>query len=363
MPDNTSDHTGNSISYQQIALKLRSLNVEEIHGGNVYSRKIEYDFSVNINPLGCNETVYKAMEDAVRSVENYPEYRAVSLRKKLADALNVNEDDLVITSGASEAFTAICRAEKFSGGIVIDPCFYGYEYALDSVGADIIRLDKTDALLDMESFADTAVFLANPNNPDGKLVNHEKLLSIAEYVTSCGGIVITDECFLPLTGKLGESLAERINGWNGLYVVRSFTKTFAIPGIRLGYVICSDMDKAIKLQKQLPEWNVSNIAIAAGIAALDHTEDVKKAAELINVEREFLFKSLMDVGLNVFPSDANYILFKGPEGLKEKLMDRKILIRDCSNYRNLGKGYFRVAVKDHRSNLKLMDELKNIINE
>ena len=315
------------------------------HGGQLDGLQIKYDFSVNVNPLGTPPQVQEAMRQSLLEVEHYPEYGAVSLAERLGEVLGIAADNIVITAGASEAFMAICHARNFKRGYVQTPSFYGYEYALSAIGAEVIfngpRADCEGA----------AVFVANPNNPDGRLAD-------AESLNATGGTLIVDECFLPLTDHLDMTMV----GQDGdMYVVRSFTKTFAMPGVRLGYVVCQDEQRAEELRMQLPEWNVSGIALAAGHAALKSMDRLSEARRLIRIERDYLVSTLAGLGLRPHHSEANYILFEGPLGLKEQLVTEGILIRDCSNYRGLMPDYYRIAVRRHEENLALERALEAIL--
>ena len=337
--------------------------MEEIHGGDIYSRKIKYDYSVNINPLGCPKRVVDAMTDSLRSVEVYPEYGAKSLKEKLAKVLVVDANKLVITAGASEAFICLSRMKSFKRGYVISPSFYGYEYALKSAGIPIDRLSSHEDLKKIEDLRESLVFLANPNNPDGAFIQAEILIDLIKNIGVKGATVVLDECFLPLTGKMTDSLIGKLEEDLELYIVRSFTKTFAMPAIRLGYVVCNSEEKANSLQQLLPEWNVSTLAINGGIKALECIDEIEEASRLIEDERKYIEEEFSKIGFTYFKSCANYILFKGPMGLKDDLIELGFLIRDCSNYEGLGEGYYRIAIKDHESNMLLIDAIKKVVNE
>ena len=332
---------------------------QDKHGGNIYSNNICLDFSVNINPLGLPLAVADAVHKAGSLLEAYPEYEAKSLQGKIADTLNIEAERIVVTSGASEAFMAINHAYNPTDGYICCPCFSGYEHALCAVDARVNKLTTLSDYENVNQYEGGVFYIANPNNPDGICVASDIVERVIRSVAALGGIAVVDECFLPLSNSYNQSIIEK-NLPNNVFVVRSFTKTFAMPGIRLGYVVCGSTDNAAMVRRQLPEWNVSGIAIAAGMAALDCMDEISRARDLILVEREFLTEELTKLGMQVKKSDANFILFSGPLGLREKLIDKGILIRDCSNYDSLGPGYYRVAVKDRDSNrmlIKMMERL------
>ena len=163
---------------------------------------------------------------------------------------------------------------------------------------------------------------------------------------------------MPLSGfEKEDSFAYGKRAYQHLIVLRAFTKTFAIPGARLGYAICQK-DMAKRIRTHLPEWNISVFAQSAGLECLKHLDEIDGAVSLLKEERTYLTKELQRLGYGVFPSDANYILFYSKDkDLQEKLLQQKILIRDCQDFIGLEKGFYRVAVKDHGANEKLVSAL------
>ena len=146
------------------------------------------------------------------------------------------------------------------------------------------------------------------------------------------------------------SMVQRLSTYRNLLIVRAFTKIYAIPGVRLGYLMCSDKELLQKIRGQLPEWNLSVFAEAAGIACLQQQEYLKETVEYVAAERKFLTEKLQNLGLQVILSDANFILFYSEKPLYKKLLQKGILIRDCKNFQGLSEGYYRVAVKSRREN-------------
>ena len=161
--------------------------------------------------------------------------------------------------------------------------------------------------------------------------------------------VVLDECFIEFCEK-ENSIVQKLSTYRNLLIVRAFTKIYAIPGVRLGYLMCSDKELLQKIRGQLPEWNLSVFAEAAGIACLQQQEYLKKTVEYVAAERKFLTEKLQNLGLQVILSDANFILFYSEKPLYEKLLQKGILIRDCKNFQGLSEGYYRVAVKSRREN-------------
>ena len=350
-----------------------------MHGGDIYSNKIKLDFSVSVNPLGAPKSVKKAAVRAVKNCASYPELESKKLCSLIAKKFGLESKNIVASNGASEIISAFCLAYDFKKVLLLAPGFTGYKRAVEEAGAEIeyFYLDeKNDFMLEGESLLQLEkllqeksfdlLVLTNPNNPNGTLVKDFALEKIAELCLQKKVKILLDECFLLLAGK--ESFAKKIKVFPNVIILRAFTKTFAIPGIRLGYCICSE-EIAEKIKKILPEWNVSLVAQKCGEESLKLEKYILKSQKKIQKEKNFLSKEIKGIGFKVFKSDANFILFKTDfknqqeekkfsQELYAFLLSKKILIRSCSDFEGLGKNYFRIAVKNHLENKKLLSQLK-----
>ena len=363
-----------------------------IHGGDIYQNQIELDFSVNVDPYGPLPEVLSAMHRAVDHVAEYPEYGAERLRKALAELLAADPETVIPTAGASEAFLALAQALRPRTGLVQAPSFYGYEYALESAGAAVQKeKDPFSALApDAAGTAASAyipvltaingvrpkkgpdlVFYGNPNNPTGLLTPKADMIALADRCRETGSVLAVDECFLMLSGAEEDSLIPELKRdperFAHVIVVRSFTKTFAIPGVRLGYLVCADRALAARIRKCLPEWNISGMAQEAGLAALGTLEETRGHVQRMLAERVRFTDALGQLlELTVFPGAANYVLLEGPEDLKERLLAQAVLIRDCGNFTGLespaGRRHFRLAVRRPEENDRLLEILGMILH-
>lgn len=269
-------------------------------------------------------------------------------------------------NGASELFVAVVHAIKPGKIVIPAPSFYGYEKAANVTEAEVsyYEMKERDGFCLTEAFLQELqedvdlLFLANPNNPVGNTI--EDVL-LEKYVTDAGKkiTVVIDECFLEFTRKKGFFETHSMQEYPNVILVKAFTKLYAIPGVRLGFLFCGSQNKTGQIFNQLPEWNISIIAEAAGRAALDETEYRNKTISYIGKERAYLKAELEKLGIKVYPGEADFLLLKTDDPLYEKLLKKKILIRDCSNYRGLCTGYYRIAVKTHKENEKLIAQLKD----
>ena len=329
--------------------------MEIIHGGDIYRNRVALDFSVNVNPLGVPEKVEKALHDSIAECKNYPDIKCEKLKKAVAKMNGVSERYLLFGNGASELFMAIVHGLQPKKTVIPVPSFYGYEYAANASTGEVIYSDDYAALTDDVDL----LFMANPNNPTGTLLDKEEIMQLLDYCKVRDIVVVLDECFIDFC-KSTDSMISELEKYKNLIIVRAFTKIFTIPGVRLGYLMCSNEMLLTKIQRHLPEWNISCFAQAAGVACAHEQDFIEKTVAFVETERNFLIKGLENCGFKVFPSSTNFILFYTKMDLYEPLLTRGILIRDCSNYRGLEKGYYRVAVKTREDNEKLLKVIGEI---
>lgn len=339
--------------------------VKGIHGGDIYRNKVCMDYSVNINPLGMPDGLKKTLYEAVEKCCEYPDIEAAMLKQKVGKSYNIPEDYLLFGNGASDLLMGIVHAIKPKKALIPVPSFYGYEYACKAVDSNIeylILKEENDFLPKEDSYKQLTkdidiVFLANPNNPTGMKLDKKYLRRLLDICKEKGIFVVLDECFVEFCGNEFSMLSDIIK-YNNLLIVRAFTKIYAIPGVRLGYLVCSNDSLLEKIRRQLGEWNLSTFAQAAGIMCIEKKEYIKNTIEYLNSERLYLFEELKKLGIRVFKGEANFILIYCDIDLYDKLIDKGILIRDCENFNGLTKGYYRIAIKKHEDNEKLLAAIK-----
>ena len=341
-----------------------------IHGGDIYRNEVKLDFSVNVNPLGIPAGVAQAMSQAVGLCSHYPDIRAEVLKCSIEGMTGVGREAIVCGNGASELFLAIAHALKPRKTAIPVPSFFGYEYAATAAGSEIVPTvmsTKDQFCLTEDLFRNLnddvdLMILANPNNPVGNLIPRASLERLIEVCLKKNIVVVVDECFIEFTGKEEmHSLKHAISEYPNLIVVRAFTKIFAIPGVRLGYLFCQSSTLRNAIERQLPEWNLSVFAQAAGVAACDEHDYLARTVTWLQQERAYLAGQFSRAGIRVFPSEANFVLIQTELPLYEELLKRKILIRDCSNFRGLEKGFFRIAVKRHEENEELLQAIGELM--
>ncbi len=344
--------------------------LKHVHGGDVYRYENYLDYSANCNPLGVPKGVRDAIVQAVDSVVHYPDVQCEKLKQAIGAYEQVPTGQIFCGNGAAEVIFSLCLARKPKVALIPAPTFAEYEQALESVGCEVkLHFLKEDEgfVLD-DTFAEEIcrikpdmVFLCNPNNPTGVLTPRKLLEMILKVCDEQGTLLVLDECFLDFIEKPEDYTMKAYLGKNpNLFIVKAFTKRYAMAGVRLGYGLTQNAALMEKMELVTQPWNVSSLAQAAGIAALKEKEYVEAGRQLIFRERDYLLEELRKLPLKVYDSCANYIFFRGRDDLPQKMKEFKILIRDCSNYHNLTPGYCRIAVRTHEENQRLIGALRQI---
>ena len=337
---------------------------KSIHGGDVYTNKVNIDFSVNVNPLGVPLNVKQAMVEAINHIGEYPDIRYNLLAETCASKLDIKKEHLIFGNGSSELFVAIANTLRPNKVVIPVPSFLGYEYAFSNVCENIFyyHMKEEDGYRLTEELLNTlygsdCIVIANPNNPTGATIDKSLLIGILDVCNNENIKVILDECFIEFTEE--ESMIDLTEKYSNMIIVRSFTKIYAIPSVRLGYMICSDDSMVDAIRRNLPEWNVSGLAQCAGVECFKCTDYITETKEYVKKEREFLCAELRKLGIKVYDSLANYLFIYFENALYDILLNHGLLIRDCSNYRGLSDGYYRIAIKTHEENKHLISVLND----
>lgn len=336
------------------------------HGGDTYGLGDVLDFSSSLNPLGTPVQIVRALKVAAADFSTYPDPLCRDLVAALAQLEGVPAENIVATAGATDAFVRITSALQPRKVLLCTPCYSGYEQALRQTDAHIVHhslmprenFDVTERVLDYLDPEIDLVLLCSPNNPTGRVLPQGLLRSILDRAEQCGAWVVIDESFLEFATPL--SAVPFTSRYSRLIIVKTFTKTYAIAGLRVGWCVCSAPSVAQSLSDAGMPWAVSTPAQVAALAALEVPGYLEATREYLAKARPRLEEGLEDAGMSVVPSQANYILFQSPKPLYEPLLERGILIRRCENFRGLDESWFRVAVRAIEENEKLLEALREV---
>ncbi|MCF6150397.1 MAG: threonine-phosphate decarboxylase [Candidatus Kuenenia sp.] len=333
------------------------------------------DFSANINPLGYPEGVRKAVFENFSDILHYPDIDCSGLKKYIERKIGHFTNEIVVGNGSTELFYLAPRALKPAKGIILQPAFSEFPEALKCSGTEVIRyaLNENDFSFQYKKyyFDDETVgmlFLCNPNNPTGLLIEKHALLSMIQQHPKV--MFVIDEAFMDFVDEPERyTLINEAGTLENLIVVRSLTKFYGFPGLRIGYLV-THSDIAEKLMEYKEPWTVNTFAQYAAMVSMEDDEFVVASKAFIKNEKMYLYDELSKIhGLIPYKPAANFVFVKiGAEEINSVLLRKWMLecgiaIRDCSNFAGLNDRYFRVAVRTREENVKLIDVLKKMITE
>ncbi len=329
------------------------------HGDDLYQyKKIEANFSSNV----YNELDLSKLRDYlchnIHTIHAYPEPDANTLAQKIAVQENITSDNIIITNGATEAIYLIAQAFRKSKTAVLSPVFSEYADACQIHEHEVEHVFNLEAISkDIELF-----WLCNPNNPTGEVYEKEKILSLIKKYPNT--IFVMDHSYAQFVLQLMTDVKNAVQ-YPNVIMLKSMTKCFAIPGLRLGYM-CANKQLLDKIQPFRIPWSVNQIAQLAGLFLVEHQHSMQIPLKALLQRTQDFQNSLSQFsGLNVFPTQTHYFLVqliheKTAAQLKKFLAEKhNILIRDASNFVGLDAFFFRVACQSKQSNTQLIEALKS----
>lgn len=355
------------------------------HGGDLVTASARYgvaagewtDFSANINPLGPPPGLLEVLREALPDIVRYPDPGHRALVTLLAARLQVEEGALVVGNGAAENM-ALALLGLAPGKVgVVEPCFSEYRTLAEQFGARVLSVFGTEerafraAPEEVEGLireTDLA-FIGQPNNPNGVQYGLDELRRFAAAGERYGTYVVIDEAFIDFIPEPERrTLLPELLDYPHLILVRSMTKFYAIPGLRLGYAIAHP-ETARRMRDKQVTWSVNALALRAGEFCLRADVSYERATlELVKEQREKLVGELTRLGCQTWPGEANFLLVRVPEPWTAETMQtalgrRGVLVRSCAMYPGLTKRDIRVAVKEEPACDKLLRELNAVLGD
>ncbi|MGE5618669.1 MAG: pyridoxal phosphate-dependent aminotransferase [Sphingomonadaceae bacterium] len=331
------------------------------------ARERVLDFSASCNPLGPAPRVLAALSNL--DVSRYPDSEATELRVALARPLGLDAAWIAVGNGSAELMWLLATAFLRPGDrvLVVGPTFGEYARACQVAGASVetvaageqdgFRPDPDAIERRIAGFRPRLVFLCNPNNPTGQILQAESILRLLEGCEET--LLVVDEAYLPFCRPAPDLVPFLPDG--KLLLLRSMTKDHALAGLRLGYAVAHP-DLIQWLDRVRPPWNVNAAAQAAGLAALVEGGHVEEARRVVEEARRFLSEELSGLGLEVIPSAANFLLVRVGRGneFRAALLDRGICVRDCASFGL--PAYVRIGVRTLPECRMLVDAVREVVD-
>lgn len=339
------------------------------HGGDIYSNKNVIDFSANINFLGMPDSVREAAKRAVDFSGHYPDVQCRELKAAIGERDEVSSEYIFCGNGAADVIFSLVLAKMPKNALLPVPSFFEYQQALDSVKCRITTygLEEkngfrlTEDILPRITPQIDILFLCNPNNPTGEVVEPDLMEKILQKCDRTGTLLVVDECFNEFLEQPEKyTMMSFVERSEQLFILKAFTKMYGIPGLRLGYGICCNGALLDKMERVSQPWRVSVPAQAAGVAAVKERDFAERSRREILIQKKKMLNAMCDMGYQVYGSKANYIFFEGEHHLWEQMKGQGFLIRDCSNYPGLHLGFYRVVVRSEEENTAFLHALKEI---
>jgi L-threonine-O-3-phosphate decarboxylase len=343
-----------------------------IHGGNLdwaasivnCSLSAVVDFSASINPLGPPDSAIAAITEGISQLNHYPNPDYPQFRQVISSHHPIDFDWILPSNGAAELLTWVgWECQNLDGVLLPSPCFADYKRALQTFNIPCKFYHLEDLVTGLSHNNNFALLINNPHNPTGRLWRKDTLMPYLHKFS----LVIVDEAFMDfLAPDEQESLIEVVKDYDNLIILRSLTKFYSLPGLRIGYGISND-ERIKRWQKWREPWSVNSLAVLAGIASLRDTNFQEKTWKWLKPTRALLTKELAKIeGLKPCQSSANFVLVETeiPSTILQLklLKQEQVLIRDCISFPELGEKYFRIAVKKDEENQRLISGLRKIFD-
>ena len=350
-----------------------------VHGGQAWKLKDIEDYSHNLNPFGAPDFLKDIVCEASLSVDHYPDDASPEFRQAVAEEFGVDPGNVIAGAGSSDIIRMFPNTflEHGDRAVMFSPSFAEYTQQCVIAGVQVKKLPlraENDYRIDPNELSAElkgarALYICNPNNPTGRVEPREKILAIVEECEMRGILVFLDETLLELVdGYKDVSCASYVNDYRNLIVAGSLTKSFAIPGIRVGFGI-SNRDIIGEMNKVRMTWNIGTIEQKVGAELIGkHMDYVRDASAILKEEGKRMFGELSDMGFPVdAPSDSFFYfcdvtrIGMDADMFTEKMLAHGIMVRNCSSFGKDYRGCVRFCVKDRERNGMFLDAVRQVM--
>lgn len=351
-----------------------------VHGGQGWKLADIEDYSQNLNPLGPPPGLSDSIAGAIGSTGHYPDADCTGLREKIGRMYGLEAENVTMGAGSSEIIRDFPNVFVRPGGSVLIPSPSFAEYAqqcriagayvdrLDLRPENDFRIDPDELFLRLSSKRYDALYICNPNNPTGRVEGRDKLFNIVRRCGELGAMVFLDETLLALVdGGEGDSLSREVGKFDNLIVLHSFTKSFAVPGLRVGFAL-SNPEVIEQLEKAKLPWNIGTLEQAAADYFLTIPEYVSEAAGMMHRESVSVNANLREAGFPIGDVSDSFFYFVDLEGLsltgkefQDLMLKEGIMVRDCSSFGPRFRNYVRFCVKDRERDDRFVKAVRNVM--
>lgn len=352
------------------------------HGANLYDLSSQYgfskedimDFSSNINPFGSSKLAKEYIVNNIDKVSVYPDPEYLELKTSISNYCNCSIDNILLGSGATELISSFIKTINPKKALILSPAYSEYEKELSKIKCNItkyfskkeynftINIDNLIEIINKNNYE--LIIICNPNNPTGFTFSKNEIEKILNNTNS---FVMVDETYIEFTNTSIYSSTSLVDKYDNLFVIRGTSKFFSTPGIRLGYGLISNHKVMYEMNSNLDLWNINIFASMMGEVMFNDNKFIENTYSLMTKERDYLVNELSKfTDLKIYNSQGNFILCEiksksiTAKEVREKLIHKRIIIRDCVSFDGLDEYFFRVCILKPEENKLLIDNLINI---
>lgn len=352
------------------------------HGANLYDLSSQYgfskedimDFSSNINPFGSSKLAKEYIVNNIDKVSVYPDPEYLELKTSISNYCNCSIDNILLGSGATELISSFIKTINPKKALILSPAYSEYEKELSKIKCNItkyfskkeynftINIDNLIEIINKNNYE--LIIICNPNNPTGFTFSKNEIEKILNNTNS---FVMVDETYIEFTNTSIYSSTSLVDKYDNLFVIRGTSKFFSTPGIRLGYGLISNYKVMYEMNSNLDLWNINIFASMMGEVMFNDNKFIENTYSLMTKERDYLVNELSKfTDLKIYDSQGNFILCEiksksiTAKEVREKLIHKRIIIRDCVSFDGLDEYFFRVCILKPEENKLLIDNLINI---
>ena len=354
------------------------------HGANLYDLSNKYgfskdelmDFSSNINPFGTSKLAKEYIINNIDIVSMYPDPNYIDLKKSISNYCKCSDDNIILGNGATELISSFIKTLNPKNALLLSPAYSEYENELSKINCSITKYfskSKYNFKINVKELCEhisknkyDLIIICNPNNPTGFTFSSKE---IEEILKSTSSFIMIDETYVEFTNTDIYSCASLVDKYKNLFVIRGTSKFFSVPGLRLGYGLISNKSLKTNINSHLDLWNINIVASTMGNIMFNDKDFIENSKNIILKERDYLTKELSRISdLQVYESSGNFILCKIKSNkitanqLREKLIPKKIIIRDCISFEGLDEYFFRICILKPEENKILIKYLNEIFN-
>ena len=351
------------------------------HGANLYDLSSQYgfskedimDFSSNINPFGSSKLAKEYIVNNIDKVSVYPDPEYLELKTSISNYCNCSIDNILLGSGATELISSFIKTINPKKALILSPAYSEYEKELSKIKCNITKYFSKkeynftiniDNLIEIINKNNYELIICNPNNPTGFTFSKNEIEKILNNTNS---FVMVDETYIEFTNTSIYSSTSLVDKYDNLFVIRGTSKFFSTPGIRLGYGLISNHKVMYEMNSNLDLWNINIFASMMGEVMFNDNKFIENTYSLMTKERDYLVNELSKfTDLKIYNSQGNFILCEiksksiTAKEVREKLIHKRIIIRDCVSFDGLDEYFFRVCILKPEENKLLIDNLINI---